>query len=45
MSEHYAPVGIALLGHEAPDARQYGDVSAKARPRRPLNEIIHYGQW
>lgn len=27
--EDHIPVGIALLGHEAPDARSFGDVSAK----------------
>jgi nitroreductase len=41
----YVPVGVALLGHEAPDARQFGDVSARSRARRPMSEIVHYGQW
>jgi len=41
----YEPVGIALLGHEAPDARQYGDVSATKRPRRPLTDVVHRERW
>ncbi len=43
--EEYTPVGIALIGHEAPDARRYGDVSADKRPRRPLADIVHRGLW
>jgi nitroreductase len=43
--DDYVPVGIALLGHEAPDARQFGDVSAKPRRRRPLSEVVHYDRW
>ena len=42
---NYIPIGIVLLGHEAPDARTYGDVSASPRPRRPLNDIVHREQW
>jgi nitroreductase len=41
----YIPVGIALLGHEAPDARQFGDVSADQRRRRPLSEVVHHESW
>lgn len=41
----YIPIGAALLGHEAADARQYGDVSADPRPRRPLSEIVHREHW
>jgi nitroreductase len=41
----YIPIGIVLLGHEAPDARTYGDVSASPRPRRPLNDIVHRERW
>jgi nitroreductase len=41
----YVPVGIALLGHEAPDARTFGDVSAKARPRRSIDTVVHQGRW
>jgi nitroreductase len=43
--EDVIPVGVALLGHEAPDARQYGDVSATPRPRRPLSEVVHRERW
>lgn len=43
--EEYIPVGVALLGHEAPDARNYGDVSAVKRPRRPLADVVHYERW
>lgn len=41
----YVPIGVALLGHEAPDARQYGDVSAVKRPRRPLHDVVHREHW
>lgn len=41
----YHPIGVALLGHEAPDAKQYGDVSARKRDRRPLDEVVHRGRW
>jgi nitroreductase len=43
--EEYIPVGVALLGHEAPDAREFGDVSATTRARRPLSEIVHRERW
>jgi nitroreductase len=43
--EDYIPVGIALLGHEAPDARSFGDVAAKPRPRRPFDSVVHSGHW
>ncbi|REH36171.1 nitroreductase [Kutzneria buriramensis] len=43
--DDYIPIGVALLGHEAPDAERYGDVSAKKRKRRPLNEIVHRDRW
>jgi hypothetical protein len=39
------PIGIVLLGHEASDARQYGDVSADPRRRRPRGDVVHYGHW
>jgi nitroreductase len=41
----YEPIGIALIGHEAPDARQYGDISADPRPRRPRTEVVHREHW
>jgi hypothetical protein len=34
-----------LIGHEAPDARQFGDVSADPRPRRPRAEVVHRERW
>jgi nitroreductase len=43
--EDFIPVGIALLGHEAPDARSFGDVSAKKRPRRAFDEVVHSEHW
>jgi nitroreductase len=43
--DDYHPIGVVLLGHEAPDARQIGDVSAIRRPRRPLSEIVHRERW
>ncbi len=43
--EDYHPIGVVLLGHEAPDARGFGDVSAVTRPRRPLSEIVHRERW
>lgn len=41
----YIPIGTALLGHEAPDARQYGDVAARKRSRRPIGEVVHRERW
>ena len=43
--EEYIPVGVALLGHEAPDARTYGDISATKRPRRALSDVVHRERW
>lgn len=43
--QEYLPIGIALLGHAAPDAGQFGDVSARRVPRRPYEEIVHEGHW
>ena len=43
--EEYTPIGIALIGHEAADARQYGDVSADKRQRRPLADVVHRERW
>jgi nitroreductase len=43
--ESYIPVGIALLGHEAPDARSFGDVAAKPRSRRPFDSVVHFDHW
>jgi nitroreductase len=43
--DDYTPVGIALLGHAAADAGQFGDVSANPRKRRPYEEIVHSERW
>jgi nitroreductase len=43
--EDYIPVGIALLGHEAADARSFGDVAAKPRSRRPFDSVVHIDHW
>ena|SRR5258708_30345696 len=43
--EDCIPVGIALLGHEAPDARSFGDVAAKPRPRRAFDDVVHSEHW
>jgi nitroreductase len=43
--KEFIPIGIVLLGHAAPDAGQYGDVSARRIPRRPYHEVVHEGHW
>ena len=43
--DEYTPTAIALIGHEAADARQYGDVSAHKRQRRPLADVVHRERW
>lgn len=43
--DEYIPVGIALLGHEAPDARSFGDVAAKSRSRRDFDDVVHSERW
>lgn len=43
--DEYEPIGITLIGHEAPDARTYGDISAEPRPRRPLADVVHREAW
>jgi hypothetical protein len=45
MPHDYVPIGIALLGHEAVDARDFGDVSARPRLRRPFDEVVHVNHW
>lgn len=39
----YRCVGIVALGHGDPDEVPMG--SGVTRPRRPLDEIVHRGQW
>lgn len=41
----FTPIGVALLGHAAADAAQFGDVSAKKIARRPYEEVVHEGTW
>lgn len=41
----FIPIGIALLGHAAPDADQFGDVSAAPRQRRPYGDVVHHERW
>jgi nitroreductase len=36
-------IGAVALGHPAADERPGG--SSRARPRRPLGEIVHRGRW
>jgi nitroreductase len=36
-------VGAVALGHPAADDRPSG--SARTRPRRPLDEVVHRGRW
>lgn len=43
--DDFTAIGIALLGHEAPDAREFGDVSAEPRRRRPYDEVVHRDRW
>jgi hypothetical protein len=43
--DEYVIVGAVLLGHAAPDARRYGDVSAEPRRRRPLADVVHRERW
>jgi nitroreductase len=43
--EEYIPIGVALLGHAAADAGQFGDVSSRRVPRRPYHEVVHEGRW
>ncbi|KUJ35864.1 nitroreductase family protein [Streptomyces sp. NPDC093228] len=43
--QEYIPIGIALLGHAAPDAGQFGDVSARRMTRRPYHDVVHEGRW
>ncbi|MGW8955583.1 nitroreductase family protein [Streptomyces sp. NPDC055709] len=42
--QEFIPIGIILLGHAAPDTRQFGDVSTR-RVRRPYREAVHEGRW
>ncbi len=43
--EDFIPIGIALLGHAAPDADRFGDVSGEPRKRRPYDDVVHQERW
>jgi nitroreductase len=36
-------VGAVALGYPAADDRPSG--SARTRPRRPLDQVVHWGRW
>jgi hypothetical protein len=36
-------IGAVALGHPAADDRPSG--SARTRPRRPLDQVVHRGRW
>ena len=39
-------VGLALIGHEAPDAETYGDVGVSVpKQRRPAADVVHRERW
>jgi nitroreductase len=42
--ETFTPIGVALLGHAAPDAAQFRG-SAATRKRRPATEVVHRERW
>jgi nitroreductase len=44
MPDSYTAVAIVAIGHEAPDAREFGG-SAKTRRRRPLFDVVHRDKW
>ncbi len=41
--DEYSPVGAVTLGH--PEASAQASGSATRRPRVPLEELVHRGQW
>jgi nitroreductase len=44
--DDWIAVGSVLIGHEAPDARMYGDVGVSTpRGRRPAEEVVHWQRW
>ncbi len=40
----FTAIGVVALGHEAPDARAHSG-SARARPRRPVADVLHRERW
>ena len=42
--EDYVPIGIALLGHPAPDAGEFRG-SAASRTRRAKTDVMHRERW
>ncbi len=43
--DDYRILGAVLVGHEADDARQFGDVSAVPRRRRAAADVVHRDHW
>lgn len=39
----YTPIGAIAVGHPAPKVQPRGSVAK--RPRKPLDEVVHYGRW
>lgn len=39
----FRPIGALALGYPAPDDRPSG--SPRHRPRRPLDDLVHWGHW
>ena len=44
MPDSYIAVAIVAIGHEAPDAKEFGG-STKTRKRRPLSDVVHRDKW
>ena len=42
--EDHEPIGAVAIGHGAEQDISPGS-SARTRPRRPLSEVVHFGQW
>jgi nitroreductase len=43
--DEYRLLGAVLIGHEATDAREFGDVSASPRARRAAADVVHRERW
>jgi hypothetical protein len=39
--EHVTPVGVVLIGHDAPNKRS----PSLARGRQSLDDVLHRGHW
>ncbi|MET9227316.1 nitroreductase family protein [Lentzea sp. NPDC003310] len=40
----YVPIGMIAIGHPAEDGISEG-ASPRTRKRKPLDEVVHWGQW